>query len=163
MAGSLNKDGQKYAERSNSSMISFLLNENADNCRWQMEAKGIKPKDHHRQNLKNMREKQKLAKLAKENQANMANMKKKSTKYSKIDSKLKQTLSANPSSASLSRTQNTNYLLKNKAKIQCQSSLNSCVFKKDKVSTARKPAIPTRSELKITVNHHLYVFTIIHP
>merc|ERR1712228_40141 len=104
-----------------------------------------------KQNLKNMREKQKMAQLEKENQAKLANMKKKSSKYSKIDSKLKQTMSANPSSASLARTQpNTNFLLKNKAKIQCQSSLNSTIGKKDKISTKRKAAIPTRAELNIS-------------
>merc|ERR1719384_1359849 len=92
-----------------------------------------------------MREKQKMVKLDKENQAKLANMKKKSGKYSKIDSKLKQTLSANPSSASLGRTQNTNFLLKNKAKIQCQSNINATVVRKDKVSTKRKAPIPKQS------------------
>merc|ERR1712204_136544 len=73
-------------------------------------------------------------------------MKKKPNKYSKIDSKLKTNIS---STASLPRAQqNTNFMLKNKAKIQSQSNINSNVCRKEKVSTKRKAAIPTRSEMK---------------
>merc|ERR1719384_583207 len=93
-----------------------------------------------------MREKQKMANLEKENQEKLANMKKKPNKYSKIDSKLK----TNTSSALLPRAQNTNFMMKNKAKIQTQSKINSTVCRKEKVSTKRKAAIPTRSELNLS-------------
>jgi len=146
MAGSLNKAGKRYADRSKSSIISHLLNDDADNCRRQMEQRGIKPKNHHRDNLKNIAKLQAMAKqqeMDKIQRANRAN--KKNPKYKNIDSKLKQSLSSSTSSASKSSKKSTNFIAQNMSRIQSTSALN----KKEKNSSkmTRKAAIPTRSEL----------------
>eukprot|EP01084_Bolivina_argentea_P252740 424314_1 len=146
MAGSLNKYGKRYADRSKSSIISFLLNEDSDNYRRQLESKGIKPKNHHKQNLKNISNIQELAKQQKENKIKQANIKpKKAAKYLKIDSKLKQTLSSNPST-SISHDTNTNFIKKNMCTIKSQSSLNASMAK-NRIHTQRKPAIPKQQKL----------------
>lgn len=152
MAGSLNKDGKKYASKSKNSIISYLLDEKSNNYRHQLELKGIKPKNHHRENLKHIAQIQKSLKQ-KQQQQETNNIKHKiSSKYSKIDSKLrlKQTLN-NKFKPSLSpKSKQTNFIRKNMTKIHLQSSLNSSFHKIDR-SKHRKPAIPKRSDLNISV------------
>lgn len=77
-------------------------------------------------------------------------------KYNKVDSKLqlKQSLllTQNPSSDPLNPNKNeTNFIKRNMSKIHSQSSLNSLKTKKNRTKSQRKPAIPTRSELNISV------------
>jgi len=146
MAGSLNRAGKRYAGRSKSSIISHLLDEDADNCRRQMEQRGITPKNHHRDNLKNIAKIQKLAKQQEEEKAKRAKRAgRKNPKYSKVDSKLKLSLMATAQSATSSTAkQSTNFIAKNVSRIHSTST--GC--KKDKTSTNRKPAIPTRSALR---------------
>merc|ERR1719203_523538 len=144
MSGSLNKAGKRYAGRSKSSIISHLLNDDADNCRRQMEQRGIKPKNHHRDNIKNIRriqaeaKQQELDEIKKTQRANRKN-----PKFTKIDSKLKQTMNSQP--AARTNKASTNFVAQNKSKIQSSSALN----KKAKSATAkRKPAIPTREQIQ---------------
>eukprot|EP01083_Nonionella_stella_P185361 675725_1 len=151
MAGALNKDGKKYADRSKSSIISYLLDENSNSYRRQLELKGIKPKNHHRENLKHIEQIQRAAKQDQENKMKLANMaKSKSSKYSKVDSKLKDMLTSKPPSASSSNPRNTNFISQNMRNVHSQSSLNATsADKKERINTKRKPAIPKRSELNI--------------
>ena len=144
MAGSLNKAGRRYADRSKSSIISHLLNDDADNCRRQMEQRGITPKNHHRDNLKNIARIQAAAKQQEQDKIERANRAaKKNPKYNKVDSTLKQTMNSQTDSKSTKK--NTNFIAANKSRIQSTSALN----RKDKISTKRKAAIPTRSELGV--------------
>ena len=150
MAGSLNKAGRRYAGRSKSSIISHLLNDDADNCRRQMEQRGITPKNHHRDNLKNIARIQAAAKQQEQDRIERANRAaKKNPKYNKVDSTLKQTMNSRPAAGSAAESKstkkNTNFIAANKSRIQSTSALN----RKDKISTKRKAAIPTRSELGV--------------
>lgn len=139
----MNSAGKRYADRGKTSVISYLLNENSDNYRRQLEQKGIKPKNHHRDNLKNIA---KIQRRAKEDEALKAkaalSKNKKCAKYARTESKLKQNLSAQKPSVSAQRS-STNFMAKNRSQIQTQSTLN----RKEKVVSNRKPAIPTRSEM----------------
>ena len=150
MAGSLNKDGKKYASRSKGSIISYLLDEKSNNYRYQLELKGIKPKNHHKENLKHIEQIQKSLKQ-KQEQSNANTKHKIPAKYSKIDSKLqlKQSLNDKFKSSLSPKTKQTNFIKRNMTKIHSQSSLNSS--KKMNKSKHRKPAIPKRSELNISV------------
>jgi len=153
MAGPLNKDGKRYADRSKSSVLSHLLDENADNYRRQLEGKGIKPKNHHKQNLKHIEAVQKSAKQQQQQREveNKAN-KPKNRKYANIDSKVKQTLKAKQSQSPPTSTaaKSTNFIMRNRSQIQSQSALNTSAAKRDRINPARKPAIPKRSELNIS-------------
>jgi len=109
-----------------------------------MEQRGIKPKNHHRDNIKNIRriqaeaKQQELDEIKKTQRANRKN-----PKFAKIDSKLKQTMNSQP--AARTNKASTNFVAQNKSKIQSSSALN----KKAKSATAkRKPAIPTREQIQ---------------
>jgi len=147
MSGSLNRAGKRYADRSKSSIISHLLNDDADNCRRQMEQRGIRPKNHHRDNLKNIAKIQKLAKQQEEEELKrLSRAGRKNPKYSKVDSKLKQTIMG--SAKSTTTKQSTDFIARNKSQIQSASTSNALAnHKKHKMPTKRKPAIPTRSAL----------------
>jgi len=144
----MNSAGKRYAERGKTSVISYLLNENADNYRRQLELRGIKPKNHHRANLDNIATIQKRAKHEEAVKAKEALSKnKKCAKYAHTESKLKQSLSAQKPATTAPRS-STNFMAKNRSKIQTQSTLNSS--RREKTITSReirKPAIPTRSEM----------------
>jgi len=143
----MNSAGKRNADRGKTSVISYLLNENSDNYRRQLELKGIKPKNHHRDNLNNIALIQKQTKEDEALKAKQALSKnKKCAKYARTESKLKQSLSAQRPATTAPRI-STNFMARNRSKIQAQSTLNS--NRKEKVVVSReirKPAIPTRLE-----------------
>jgi len=142
MAGSLNRAGKRYADRSKSSIISHLLNDDADNCRRQMEQRGIKPKNHHRDNLKQIAKIAATNKQREQDKIERANRAaKRNPKYAKVHSKVK--VPANTATMTKHTQNRTNFIAKNMSKIQAASAVN----KKDKTSMKRKAAIPRRSEL----------------
>jgi hypothetical protein len=61
--GSLSKEGRENAARNKSSFIAALLNEKSDNYRSNLEKRGIKPKNYHKQNLKHIQSIQQTKKL----------------------------------------------------------------------------------------------------
>lgn len=141
----MNSAGKRYADRGKSSIISHLLNEHSDNCRRQMELKGIKPKNHHRDNLKNIAAIQRLAKRDEAQRARQALQRnKKCAKYARTESKLKQLCGHKAVSAQRS---STNFMAKNRCEVETQSTLNSS-RKAPRPSRRVKPAVPLRSRGK---------------
>jgi len=134
------------------SIISHILNDDADNCRRQMEQRGIKPKNHHRDNLKNIAKLQAMTKQQEMDKIQRANrVGKKNPKYAKVDSKVKQTVLSGSAVINKPSKKSTNFIAQNMSKIQSSSAMNKKGKNPSKVQ--RKAAIPTRSELNIQSRH----------
>lgn len=114
-----------------------------------MEQRGIKPKNHHRDNLKQIAKIAAMNKQREQDKIEKAKLAaKKNPKWAKVDSKVKVPANTAPTKPSGKKT---NFMAKNMSQIQSVSAMN----KKDKISTKRKAAIPRRSELELESKRQL--------